>query len=164
MFKKIFEKLEKMTTRKLLTIVIPTGIALLILFFSAIITQKMILIVFLAILACPFWFCAAQLITNKRIEYGEAKEERLLNEIKLALSEEEYREVEFKPDTAQDNWTVENLNRCLRIVKCLKVKHFAKIADDGCIIVIARDANGETIGIPDAYTPKFFNNNYKVLK
>lgn len=157
MFNKIFEKLEKMSTRKLLTIAITTGIATLISIIMYANPQQDFWIVFIVVVfACPFAFCFVQLITNKQ----KKKHEKLLNEIKEFLSTEEYREVEFLPDifVSREN---ENLKRCTEIINSLHVKHFAKV-DGEAVIIIAKDKSGNIVGWSNTYTPKFFKNNYKI--
>jgi len=65
MFGKIFEKLEKMSTRKLLTITISSGIATLIFFIVyATNAQQYFWVLFIVVFACPFSVCIAQLLEN----------------------------------------------------------------------------------------------------
>lgn len=168
MFEKLFQKLEGMSNKKLLAIAIISGIATLISLIVYLNAQRYFWVIFIVAFACLCVFFTTLFFSNRQEKRDEEKAEKLLSEIKEFLCVEEFREVEFSPNITEHNgiviWKDENLARCLRIEKGLKVRHFAKIKDDGCIIVIARDANGETIGIPDAYTPSFFNDNYKVLK
>ena len=154
-FEKLLEKLDKMSTRKLVTIAIATGIATLTSFVLAIITHQIISIVFFVIFICPFGLCTAQIITNKQMEDAKA----LFNEIKLVLSNEEFTQVLFKPENDYYN----NIQRCLQIFDDFNVTHYAKIGNDNSVIVISKDANGNP-STPVTMDAAGFNRDYKVLK
>lgn len=111
-------------------------------------------------------FILYPLLIEYNITSGQV-EEKTMSKLRLLLSSEEYREVEFLPDITRYNgfasWEDENLDRCLEILNGLQVKHLAKI-DGNAVIVIAEDKSGNMLGCPKAYTPQFFTSNYKILK
>ena len=92
--------------------------------------------------------------------------EKLNNE----FSKETYTEVQFKPDLtvymrnsciASEN---ENLKRALKLLDNLNVTHFAKL-ENNKIIIVSKGKDGNTIGSPYViHDPKFFKENYEILK
>lgn len=166
MLKKLDRKLEQLSVKQL---TVMTAISVVITLIGAVLISYVIkeetLAITLLIAFIVVCFCLiGRFLLFTLIEVDFKNSEKLaLAKLKLQLSSEEYREVEFPSDIVRYegmvSWEDENLARCLKIIKNLQVKHFAKISGD-TVTVIAKDNDGQTIGVPDIYTPKFFRKNY----
>lgn len=164
MFKKMVEAFSKLTVKQLLALGATFIILAMFLIWGvaanasnvfAEVAAILIAILLVIVAAISLASMAVTLESNKT----EAKQKQVLETLKGQLSYDEFTEVNFEPINSNSR----NIQRCLEIFDDFKVTHFAKINDDGNIIVIAKDANGES-SRPNTMTPQFFDANYKILK
>lgn len=165
MFKKMVKAFSKLTVKQLLALGATSIILVMLLLTWSVVANEpnvfaqvaavlgVILLAIVAVISLTNMFVT--LDSNK----CEAERKQALETLKGQLSYDEFTKVKFKPINSNSR----NIQRCLEIFDDFKVTHFAKINDDGDVIVVAKDANGES-GRPNTMTPQFFDANYKVLK
>lgn len=169
MFKKLDRKLRQLSVRQLVVIIAISVIMTLILsVLSSYAIKEEILARIIMLVTIVVCFCLIGrflLYALVEVDSKNNSEELALAKLKLRLSSEEYQEVEFSSNIARYEGMIsfedENLTRCLKIIKILQVKQFAKISGNA-VTVIAKDNDGQIIGEPDIYTPKFFIKNYTI--
>lgn len=170
MLKKIYRELTKTPKRLKIALVISLVIVVILctLLFNEVIKEGIFAILGLTPILITV-LCITELgivaENNRMLLRLKVVQENLILE---GLSEA-YVEVQFAPellkrqsDIAPIVWEDENLNRCLRILGNLEVRHFAKLEDDD-IRVIAKNAEGKVVD-STIVGIIFFQNNYKILK
>lgn len=158
MFTKILKAFLKLRTKWLVALTVVTVVMIMsgtiaIAFVDASIIPVLILLIVISVIIVGYSFSAWLLISLGK-EYKQT-----LERLKTEFSNEEFTQVIFNPANSNSR----NIQRCLLIFEDFNVTHYAKIGDDGNIIIVARDANGKP-GRPVTTDPAHFDRNYKILK
>lgn len=94
------------------------------------------------------------------------REHFIMKELRNKITSRDYREVEFSPKLTGviNSKDKQNLIRCLEILREIKIHHFAIAAPYyDAVILVAKDKDGQQIGVPATMKPSFFKKHYRII-